>query len=287
MVAIREILWNMWNSFSMVSIMDVLDILIVAFLIYKLITLLQKSNALQVVRGILLILIFAGLSSLFRLHVLSFIFSNTLQLGFLALIIVFQPELRRMLEQVGRSKFPSIFDKQATGKDWNSAIMQTVDACSSISWKREGALIVFERRVLLDDIINTGTIINSDVSSELLKNIFYPKAPLHDGAVVVRNGRVASAGCMLPLSNNINLSRDLGMRHRAAVGMSENSDAVIVVVSEETGSISVAQDGMLKRHLAPETLEMILRQELMPNEKDTKRTGLFSFLKNFKDIRND
>ena len=146
-------------------------------------------------------------------------------------------------------------------------IAQTVLACTEMSRSRTGALIVFEQKMQLDDMVRSGTVLDAAVSSELLKNIFFVKAPMHDGAVIIRHGRLLGAGCMLPLSKNVNLSRDLGMRHRAGIGMSENSDAVVVIVSEETGSISVAIGGMLRRHLMPETLENILRNELMPQEE--------------------
>ena len=164
------------------------------------------------------------------------------------------------------------------------AISQTVSACGDMSKSRTGALIVFERHIQLDEVLRSGTKLDAEVSSELLKNIFFVKAPMHDGAVIVREGRVLGAGCMLPLSRNVNLSRDLGMRHRAGIGMSENSDAVVVLVSEETGSISVAVGGMLKRHLMTETLEQLLRNELLPQPEDDgekngkKRKGLKSLL---------
>ena len=151
------------------------------------------------------------------------------------------------------------------------AIDQTVLACTEMSRTRTGVLIVFERKILLDDVVRSGTTLDASVSSELLKNIFFVKAPMHDGAVIIRNGRILGAGCMLPLSKNVNLSRDLGMRHRAGIGMSENSDAVVVIVSEETGSISVAIGGMLKRHLQAETLSQLLHNELMPQQEETDK----------------
>ena len=153
-----------------------------------------------------------------------------------------------------------------------TAIRETVDAYTSMSRDKVGALMVFERQNLLDDVIKTGTPLDCSVSSELLKNLFWNKAPLHDGAVIVRDGRIVGAGCMLPLSSNVNLSRDLGMRHRAGIGMSEHSDAVVVIVSEETGSISAAMGGMLKRHLAPATLEQLLRNELLSDRQEEERT---------------
>ena len=166
-----------------------------------------------------------------------------------------------------RLKFLNLFSREGTVSEMERTIAQTVLACTEMSRSRTGALIVFEQKMQLDDMVRSGTVLDAAVSSELLKNIFFVKAPMHDGAVIIRHGRLLGAGCMLPLSKNVNLSRDLGMRHRAGIGMSENSDAVVVIVSEETGSISVAIGGMLRRHLMPETLENILRNELMPQEE--------------------
>ena len=263
---------------TMFSLIDVLDIAIVAFIVYQLIKLIRRSNAGKVVKGIILLLIVMQISQLLQLKVVNFLLANTIQLGLIALVIVFQPEIRKGLEKVGRSNILHALDREAPHV-MEQAIVQTVEACAAMSWSRDGALIVFERGITLTDIIKTGTVLNADPSSEFLKNIFYPKAPLHDGAVIMQGGRVAAAGCVLPLSANDNLSKDLGMRHRAGVGMSENSDAVVVIVSEETGSISVAIGGMLKRHLAPETLEKLLRNELMPKSEETKKTGILGMLK--------
>lgn len=203
--------------------------------------------------------------------------------GVLALIILFQPEIRRILEQVGGSRFSflKIFNKEQQLGDIEHAITVTVEACGDMSKSRTGALIVFERKNTLDEILRSGTKLDAEPSPELLKNIFFVKAPMHDGALIMREGRVLGAGCMLPLSRNVNLSRDLGMRHRAGIGMSENSDAVVVLVSEETGSISVAVGGMLKRHLTTETLRMLLYNELLP--KDEKKEEKPSLLR---DVRN-
>ncbi len=264
---------------AMFGIWDAVDIIIVSYLAYKLITFSRRTNAGQVVKGILLLLVVAQISSLLGLNLLNFLLVNTMQLGLLAVVIVFQPELRKALEKVGSKRFTQFsLDKEEDIPAVERAILQTVEACKSLSWSRFGALIVFERDIRLSNIVKTGTIIDSETNSELLKNIFYPKAPLHDGALIIQNGRVASAGCMLPLSNNTNLSKQLGMRHRAGVGMSENSDAVVVVVSEETGSVSVAIGGMLKRHLAPDTLEKLLRNELIRNDDEKKKIGLLSML---------
>ncbi len=262
---------------------DILDILIIAYLVYRLLGLVRRNNASRVLKGVLLVLLVLWLSS-FGLRGLNYILKNILEWGVLALIILFQPEIRRLLEQMGSSRWKvlSIFNKPSVDEETlTSAISQTVQACGDMSRSRTGALIVFERHNQLDEILRSGTKLDAQVSSELLKNIFFVKAPMHDGAVIIRNGRVLGAGCMLPLSRNVNLSKDLGMRHRAGIGMSENSDAVVVLVSEETGAISVAVGGMLKRHLMTETLELLLRNELMPqsqeadaNGKKTVRAGL-------------
>ena len=245
---------------------DILDVALMAFLLYKLLTLLKTTSGTNLLKGVLIFLAVLFLSSILHLNGISFILSRMLEWGVLALIILFQPEIRRVLEQVGsqRLKFLNLFSRVS---EMERTIAQTVLACTEMSRSRTGALIVFEQKMQLDDMVRSGTVLDAAVSSELLKNIFFVKAPMHDGAVIIRHGRLLGAGCMLPLSKNVNLSRDLGMRHRAGIGMSENSDAVVVIVSEETGSISVAIGGMLRRHLMPETLENILRNELMPQEE--------------------
>ena len=260
---------NVGRYLLLTRVTDILDVAIMAFLLYKLLTLLKTTNGTNLLKGVLIFLGVLFLSSILQLNGLSFILSRMLEWGVLALIILFQPEIRRVLEQVGsqRLKFLSIFSREDTVSEMEKTIAQTVLACTEMSRSRTGALIVFEQKMQLDDMVRSGTVLDAAVSSELLKNIFFVKAPMHDGAVIIRHGRLLGAGCMLPLSKNVNLSRDLGMRHRAGIGMSENSDAVVVIVSEETGSISVAIGGMLRRHLMPETLENILRNELMPQEE--------------------
>lgn len=259
---------------------DILDVALMAFLLYKLLTLLKTTSGTNLLKGVLIFLAVLFLSSILHLNGISFILSRMLEWGVLALIILFQPEIRRVLEQVGsqRLKFLNLFSREGTVSEMERTIAQTVLACTEMSRSRTGALIVFEREILLDDMVRSGTVLDAAVSAELLKNIFFVKAPMHDGAVIVRHGRVLGAGCMLPLSKNVNLSRDLGMRHRAGIGMSENSDAVVVIVSEETGSISVAIGGMLKRHLKPETLENLLRNELLPREEDSEDRLKFNLL---------
>ncbi|MEG1720122.1 MAG: diadenylate cyclase CdaA [Pseudoflavonifractor sp.] len=250
---------------------DVLDIAIMAFIIYKLLTLVRRTSSGQVVKGVFIVLAAFALATAFHLTVFSYILSKALEWGVLALVILFQPEIRRFLEQMGRSSIGSVFTREETPGEMEDAITQMVAAYEDLSKTKTGALMVFERKNSLDDAIKTGTRLDCEINSELLKNIFWNKAPLHDGAVIVRGGRIVGAGCMLPLSGNVNLSRDLGMRHRAGIGASENSDAVVAIVSEETGSISVAVGGMLKRHLAPETLERLLRNELMPEADQEAR----------------
>ena len=255
---------------------DLLDIAIMIFVLYKVFMLVQSTKAASLLKGLLVFLAALMLSSVLQLHGVYYIMSSMVEWGVLALIILFQPEIRRILEQMGSKRFTAFFSHEEDVNTMEQTIGQTVLACTEMSQSRTGALIVFEREILLDDMVRSGTVLDASVSSELLKNIFFVKAPMHDGAVIVRNGRVLGAGCMLPLSKNVNLSRDLGMRHRAGIGMSENSDAVVVIVSEETGSISVAIGGMLKRHLKPETLENLLRNELLPQDSEETDKQKFS-----------
>ena len=249
---------------------DLLDVAIIAFIIYRLILLMRNSQAGQVIKGVLLVIVLLGLSDLFNLHVLNFLLNSVVQIGILALIIVFQPEIRRFLGQVGSSRFRRTFLLEGERDVLETAITETVSAYQEMSRNKVGALTVFERNSILNDYIRTGTSLDAALSEELMKNIFYPKAPLHDGAVIVRDGRIVGAGCVLPLSGNSNISRDLGTRHRAGLGITEHTDAVAVICSEETGSISVAMEGMLKRHLAPETLERLLRNELLTEQEEKK-----------------
>ena len=268
---------------------DIVDILIVAYLIYNIIMLIRKTNSFRLARGILLILIALWLSGVLKLTMFNRLLQKTVELGLIALVIIFQPELRRLLERMGSKTFPSFGSKPLETLGMDNVISQTIAACTQLSSTKTGALIVFERGVTLDEQMHSGTTVNSDVTAELLKNIFYPKAPLHDGAVVIRDGRIAAAGCVLPLTSNTNLSPDLGTRHRAGIGMSEHSDAVVVIVSEETGGISIAVDGMLKRRLSAETFEAILRSELLPEEEQQrKRWDVFvDFVKKLNPLRRE
>ncbi len=264
-------LWSIAREYVMlIGVFDIIDMLLVAFALYYLLRFLRKGRAGQVAKAILIIIVAIVVANLLKLRVVSFFLNYAVELGVIALIIIFQPEIRRFLERIGSGKIKELFVTEAHSDELESAISETVEAYQSLSRDKVGALMVFERKTLLDDVLKTGTSLDAGISAELLKNLFWNKAPLHDGAVVVRNGRIVGAGCMLPLSGNTNLSRSLGMRHRAGIGISESSDAVVAIVSEETGSISVAINGMLKRHLAPETFERLLRSELMPEPAEPK-----------------
>ena len=269
------------NYLLSAGIPDIIDMLIIAFLIYKLIGLIRRTNSSRVAKGVVIVIFALWISDWLGLPVVNFVLQKTVELGLLALVILFQPELRRFLERVGSGSIMSFLRGNIHIQTVDAAITQTVLACSSMSQSKTGALIVFERVNKLTNQINTGTIINADTTAELMKNVFFVKAPLHDGALIIRDGKIAAAGCMLPLSNNPNLSRDLGMRHRAGIGMSEQSDAVVAIVSEETGAISIAVDGMLKRHLTPDTFEKILRNELIVDEQADTSSGknLLGFIK--------
>ena len=257
-----------------IQLADVVDIAILSFIVYKLLWMLGKTSSGRVMWGLLLLMAAMALSSFFKLTATSFLLDKLVIQGIVVLVVLFQPEIRRFLERMGSGRLGLVFTSaKEAGEELETAIDQTVEAYGDLSRDKVGALMVFERQNLLDDVIKTGTALDCAVSSELLKNIFWNKAPLHDGAVIVRKGRIVGAGCMLPLSGNVNLSRDLGMRHRAGIGMSEHSDAVVVIVSEETGSISAAVGGMLKRHLAPETLERLLRNELLNDKQGEKKNG--------------
>jgi diadenylate cyclase len=268
------------------QVTDILDIAIMVFMLYHLFLLVRTTKAASLLKGLFVFFAALALSSALNLNGIYFLMSRMVDWGVLALIILFQPEIRRILEQMGNRRFMAFFSHTEVGSTMEQTIGQTVLACTEMSQSRTGALIVFEREILLDDMVRSGTVLDAAVSSELLKNIFFVKAPMHDGAVIVRHGRLLGAGCMLPLSKNVNLSRDLGMRHRAGIGMSESSDAVVVIVSEETGSISVAIGGMLKRHLKPETLENLLRNELLPqelSEADKRRFNPLDLLRSKED----
>ena len=282
---LADIISNAINYMKTAQVSDIIDIILVAVLIYVAIGLIRRTNTTRLARGIVFIILALWLSDLLKFRMINSLLKTTVELGFIALVIIFQPELRRLLERMGSGRFVYFFGGGPAPLTLDTVVTQTVLACASMSDSRTGALIVFERAISLNEQMSTGTIVNADVTSELLRNIFFVKAPLHDGAAIIREDRLAAAGCMLPLSQNASLSSDLGMRHRAGIGMSEHSDAVVVIVSEETGSISVAMDGMLKRHLTHEMLEKILRTELLPDTEGEQKRGLAGFVASLKSIR--
>ena len=262
--------FSAFNQFRTISFIDILDILIVAYIIYRVMKLLKDTSAERLIKGIIILVGIMLLASMLHLTMISWLLQQALNVGLFAIVVVFQPELRRLLEQIGKGNFSRLIVPADAPDEVESMITATVSACADMSRTKTGALIVFERRERLGEIISTGTAVDAAPSAELIKNIFFKNSPLHDGAMVVRAGRICAAGCVLPLSGNQSLSRDLGTRHRAAVGMSESADSVLVVVSEETGSISVAIGGMLKRHLSPDMLRKLLENELLDSEKQEK-----------------
>ena len=274
MSSILQYLHSAVEYVRLITLSDVIDIAILTYIAYKVIGLLQRTNAAKVAKALLLLMVALWLSYQFNLNAINFMLSKAVELGRLALVIIFQPEIRRFLEQIGTNSvsISRFFREDAPSTELEKAISETVVAYGEMAKNRVGALTVFERTTDLSNVISSGTAFQSSVSSELLKNIFYPKAPLHDGAVIIRKGKIAAAACMLPMSESMNLSKDLGMRHRAGLGMSERSDAVVAIVSEETGAISVSIGGNLRRHLSPETLGRVLRNELLPRQEDDRRT---------------
>ena len=263
MDAVREL----FGTLKTIQWQDVLDILLVTYLVYRVVLLVRSTSAMRIAKGFIAILVVSALTQIAKLWTLHFLLSQVLQVGLLALVILFQPELRRMMDHLGSSvSLRRFLEPEKELGEMDMVISQTVKACEIMGREHVGALIVFARTHRLDEYFKTGTVIDSCVSEQIIRNIFFPKAALHDGAMIIRDGRIAAAGCVMPLSDSHRLSADLGTRHRAGVGTSEASDAVVVIVSEETGTISVAVGGMLKRHLAPQTLERLLRNELCPEE---------------------
>lgn len=276
---ISDVFNNLLRVLMSITVFDVIDILLLAVLICVVIKFMQETRAEQLLKGILVLGVLFFVVQICQLKVMSFLFQNFLQVGLLAVVVVFQPELRRMLEKVGTAKVPSIVASMDNGDEGfaqarERAIQGIASACERLSRTKTGALIVIERQTKLGNIIEQSTVINSDPSPELFCNLFYNKAPLHDGAVIIRNNRIYAAGCFLPItSKGQYVDADLGSRHRAALGMSENSDALVVVVSEETGIISVAKGGQLTRfdseYNPKEALINILHDE-MPDSTKTK-----------------
>ena len=286
-----EFITNIFNAFlelmRQFRAVDVLDIVVVAFLIYSLIKLVRETRAEQLVKGLLIMIIAWALSSQLNLKMIKTLLDNFFQFGIIALLVVFQPELRRALEHIGRTKIGT--RTFSVAKEGESLLQQerkcinAVVEAASFQKSKTGALIVFERQTKLGEIVDTGTIVNADPSAQIIGNIFFNKAPLHDGAMIIRNGMIYAAGCILPLTKNDSLSVDLGTRHRAAVGMSENSDAVILVVSEETGTISLAINGVITRNYTRETLKGALENEILPDvAEDGDRRPIFSSFRRVK-----
>ena len=266
MTGIMNAIQEFFQQVARMKWSDYLDIIIVAYLLYRLLPLIRTTGTARVAKAVVAIVVMAALTEALELYTLSFIFNQFLQIGLIAVVVLFQPELRRMLDHLGNMRLKKFFGAEKPGPEMAPIISQTVMACEVMSRERVGALIVFARDNRLDEYFKTGTLIDGQVSEQLIRNVFFPKAALHDGAMIIRDGRVAAAGCVLPLSDSNRLSADLGTRHRAGVGMSEVSDAVVVIVSEETGMISVAVGGMLKRHLTSQTLERLLTNELCAEE---------------------
>ena len=258
---------------------DYLDILVVTFIIYRLLPLIRTPSTMRVARAVIVVVVIAAMTDVMHLYTLSFLINQFLSIGLLALVVLFQPELRRMLDHLGSVRLGALFGGIKPVAEMDMVISQTVAACDCMSREKVGALIVFTREASLDDYVKTGTTIDGRVSEQLIRNIFFPKASLHDGAMIIREGKIKAAGCVLPLSTSDRLAADLGTRHRAGVGMSENSDAVVVIVSEETGTISVAMGGMLKRHLAPKTLEKLLHNALCPEENQQENRNIGQILR--------
>lgn len=271
---ITELFKNFLSLLSSFSFFDFLDICLVTFIFYNVIKLIRQTKAIQLVKGIVVLGITYFVVKALDMQVTSYVLSRVFTDVVLVMLLLFQPEIRHVLESMGKKSFSR--GGRLLEEDADAMITAVCKACSNMSDKKVGALLVFEKESLLGDIVDSGNIIDALVTSEMICNIFYPKAPLHDGAAVIRNNRIVSAGCILPLTND-SLSSELGTRHRAAVGLSQQSDAVIVVVSEETGAISVAQQGSLKRKISPGKL----REILLENFSDTDKNDQSKFKKFF------
>ena len=278
MLDINSFLEGIFSNVFRVSINDVIDIAIVAYIFYKIFMFIKDTRAEQVFKGIILLLLVTSLSEAFKLHTLNWILLRALDLGFIAALIIFQPELRAGLEYIGRTNF-NFFLKgnNISDENLNYTIEEIVEALYSLSRQKIGALIIMERQTKIGEIINTGTGIDGEISRQLLINIFIPNTPLHDGAVVIRESKVKAAACFLPLTEGKDLSKDLGTRHRAAIGVSEISDCISLIVSEETGDVSIAKSGKLYRNVSKERMTNILKNNLriITEEKSFFKGGIF------------
>ena len=285
--------WEWMASIAMnFQFKDAVDIIIVAFLIYGVVKLVRETRAGQLVKGLFLLVVLFIISSYFNLVMVSRVLAYFFQFAFVAILIVFQPEIRKALEQVGRNNVGQSIAAVVTGRDRSydraqirKAINAVVDGVGILQQLKMGALIVFERKTKLGDIIETGTQINCEPSGQIVGNIFFNKAPLHDGAMIIRDGMIHAAGCILPLTKNTSVSAEFGTRHRAALGVSEESDAVVVVVSEETGQISVAVNGVLARRFTRDTLRDVLEGYLIPQEEASTVRRKFGVLKSKRTVK--
>lgn len=285
--------WEWMVSIAMnFQFKDAVDIIIVAFLIYGVVKLVRETRAGQLVKGLFLLVVLFIISSYFNLVMVSRVLAYFFQFAFVAILIVFQPEIRKALEQVGRNNVGQSIAAVVTGRDRSydraqirKAINAVVDGVGILQQLKMGALIVFERKTKLGDIIETGTQINCEPSGQIVGNIFFNKAPLHDGAMIIRDGMIHAAGCILPLTKNTSVSAELGTRHRAALGVSEESDAVVVVVSEETGQISVAVNGVLACRFTRDTLRDVLEGYLIPQEEASTVRRKFDVLKSKRTVK--
>ncbi len=278
MGSVFNAIYSVWNQIvyavSNFRIFDILDILVMAFIIYKAIVFLRDSRAGQLFKGILILLVVYAIAGWWELVTLQWLLSKVVDAALIAAVVIFQPELRRILERVGRTKIggTKLFDSSMSGLE--KSIDDVSKAAGTMQEKRIGALIVFERTTLLGDIVDTGTVLDAESSVAMINNVFFPKSPLHDGAVIIREGRIYAAGCILPLTQREDLNMQLGTRHRAAIGMTENSDAVVLVVSEETGIISIVHNGQISRNYSAVSAAAELQSLLLSNEKKDKS---FSF----------
>ena len=290
MDAIFNAIYAFWNQFaytiSNVRFFDILDIAIIAFIIYKAVGFLRETRAGQLVKGIVFLLALYAFAIVFELVVLRWVLSAVFGSAIVAVAIIFQPELRRLLERVGQTKL----SYSGAANDERETVINAIDSiCKAVGQMQKsktGALIVFERKTQLGEIINTGTVIDAKVSTAMVNNIFYPKSPLHDGAVVVRDGRIHAAACILPLTPNTELSSQLGTRHRAAIGMTENSDAIVLVVSEETGTISIAFNGSITRDYSVATAYDEIKSKLVDIYEEKHDNLLKTFVKNLFGAKN-
>ncbi|MBQ6900699.1 MAG: diadenylate cyclase CdaA [Firmicutes bacterium] len=265
------------NIISSVAITDILDIAIVTFIIYKVIGFIRETRAEQLAKGLLFLVAVMLLSSAMHLYTLHWMLSSLMTIGLIAVVVIFQPELRRALEHLGRSRISNVLS-EVDKEEAKHMIGQMVEAVSNMSASRTGALIVIEREISLNDIVETGTVIDAAVSEQMLGNIFYEGAPLHDGALIIRGDRLYAAGCVLPLTQNKALNKELGTRHRAGIGITENSDALVIIVSEETGIISVAQNGKLTRFLDSKKIEKMLLSIYLDESGAKLPAKVFGFL---------